>query len=112
MVFVSELRGGWWLRLGKHRIQRAGGDLEGVYDDKYCEDTRPRQFIDSQLDAAKQQHAGLCKLISAKAVTIHPSFLGVGETIYTEHTMKQFKQQGLDHQRATKLAQQLHAHSV
>eukprot|EP00983_Pelagomonas_calceolata_P054959 1143907-Pelagomonas_calceolata.AAC.4 len=75
---------------------------------KYCEDTRPQH----QLDAAKQQHADLCKLISAKAVTIHPILLGVGGNIYTEHTLKQFKQLGLDHQRATKLAQQLHAHSV
>ena len=75
---------------------------------KFCEDTRPEH----QLNAAKQQHADLCKLINAKAVTIHPILLGVGGTIYTEHTLKQFKQLGLDHQRATKLAQQLHAHSV
>eukprot|EP00983_Pelagomonas_calceolata_P065927 1148787-Pelagomonas_calceolata.AAC.1 len=49
---------------------------------------------------------------SAKAVNIHPIFLGVGGTIYTGHTLKQFRQLGLDHQRATKLAEQLHAHSV
>eukprot|EP00983_Pelagomonas_calceolata_P042220 1138393-Pelagomonas_calceolata.AAC.3 len=61
---------------------------------KYCEDTRPQH----QLDAAKQQHADLSRLISAKAVTIHPILLGVGWTIYTEHTLKQFKQLGLDHQ--------------
>ncbi|KAF5829548.1 putative carboxypeptidase [Dunaliella salina] len=61
---------------------------------------------------ACQQHSDLCKIISAKAVSIHPILLGVGGTIYTEHTMKQFKQLGLDHQRATRLAQQLHAHSV
>ena len=54
----------------------------------------------------------LCILISARAVTIHPILLGVGGSIYTEHTLKQFKQLGLDHQRATKLARQLHAHSV
>eukprot|EP00983_Pelagomonas_calceolata_P061822 1146993-Pelagomonas_calceolata.AAC.5 len=60
---------------------------------QYCEDTRPQH----QLNAAKQQHADLCKLISAKAATIHPILLGVGGTIYTEHTLKQFKQLGLDH---------------
>ena len=54
----------------------------------------------------------ICKLISAKAVTIHPILLGVGGSIYIEHTLKQFKQLGLDHYRATKLAKQLHAHSV
>ncbi|KAF5842012.1 eukaryotic translation initiation factor 3 subunit 8 N-terminus-domain-containing protein [Dunaliella salina] len=65
-----------------------------------------------QLNAAKQQHADLCTLINAKAVTVQPILLGAGGTIYTEHTLKQFKQLGLDHQCATKLAQQLHAHSV
>ena len=75
---------------------------------KFCEDTRPEH----QLNAAKQQHADLCKLKSAKAVTIHPILLGVGGSIYIEHTLKQFKQLGLDHQCATKLAKQLHAHSV
>jgi hypothetical protein len=75
---------------------------------KFCEDTRPEH----QLNAAKQQHADLCKLISAKVVTIHPILLGVGGSIYIEHTLKQFKQLGLDHQCATKLAKQLHAHSV
>eukprot|EP00983_Pelagomonas_calceolata_P052750 1142985-Pelagomonas_calceolata.AAC.5 len=40
------------------------------------------------------------------------NFLVVGGAIYTEHNLKQFKQLGLDHQRATKLAQQFHAHSV
>jgi len=75
---------------------------------KYCEDTRPEH----QLAAAQQQHAHLCKLIDAKAVTIHPILLGVGGTCYTEHTLNQFKKLGLDHQRATKLARQLHAHSA
>ena len=75
---------------------------------KFCEDTRPEH----QLNAAKQQHADLCKLISAEVVTIHPILLGVGGSICTEDTLKQFKQLGLDHQHATKLAKQLHAHSV
>ena len=47
-----------------------------------------------------------------QVVTIHPVLLGVGGSIYTEHTLKQFKQLGLDHQHSTKHAKQLHAHSV
>eukprot|EP00967_Tisochrysis_lutea_P120800 scaffold198403_cov17-Tisochrysis_lutea.AAC.1 len=42
---------------------------------------------------------------------MHPILLGVGGTIYAEHILEQSKQLGLDHQRAMKLAQQLHAHS-
>ncbi|KAF5838927.1 hypothetical protein DUNSADRAFT_1943 [Dunaliella salina] len=66
---------------------------------KFCEDKRPEH----QLNAAKQQHAELCKLINAKAVTIHPILLG---------SMKPFQKLGFNHQRATKLAQQFHVHSV
>eukprot|EP00983_Pelagomonas_calceolata_P052762 1142998-Pelagomonas_calceolata.AAC.1 len=75
---------------------------------KYCEDTRPGQ----QLEAAQRQRADLCKLIHAKVVTLHTIILGVGGTCFTEHTLNQFKQLGLDHQRANKLACKLHAHSV
>eukprot|EP00983_Pelagomonas_calceolata_P055290 1144087-Pelagomonas_calceolata.AAC.1 len=65
-----------------------------------------------QLEAAQRQHADLCKLINAKVVTPHTILLGVGGTCYTEHTLNQFKQLGLDHQRAIKLARKLHAHSI
>eukprot|EP00983_Pelagomonas_calceolata_P051026 1142228-Pelagomonas_calceolata.AAC.1 len=75
---------------------------------KYCEDTGPQH----QLDAAKQQHADLCKYISAKAVTIHPIILGVRGTCHIERTLNQFKKLDLDHQRAIKLAKTLHAHFV
>eukprot|EP00983_Pelagomonas_calceolata_P120154 1160678-Pelagomonas_calceolata.AAC.1 len=75
---------------------------------KYCEGTRPGQ----QLEVAQRQHANLCNPINAKAVTLHTLLLGVGGTCYTEHTLNQFKQLGLDHQRANKLACKLHAHSV
>eukprot|EP00983_Pelagomonas_calceolata_P110247 1159649-Pelagomonas_calceolata.AAC.14 len=75
---------------------------------KYCEDTRPGQ----QLEAAQRQHADLCKLISAKTVTLHTIPLGVTRTCYIEQTLDQFKQLGLDHQLAIKLACKLHAHSV
>eukprot|EP00983_Pelagomonas_calceolata_P076121 1153286-Pelagomonas_calceolata.AAC.1 len=68
---------------------------------KYCEDTRPGQ----QLEAAQRQHTDLNKLISAKVVSPHTILLGVGGTCYTDHTLNQFKQLGLDHQRAPKLAQ-------
>ena len=50
--------------------------------------------------------------INAKAVAIHPILLGVGGTCYIEHTLNQFKKLGLNHQRATKLARSLHAHSA
>eukprot|EP00983_Pelagomonas_calceolata_P101155 1158662-Pelagomonas_calceolata.AAC.6 len=64
------------------------------------------------IQAAQQQHADLCKLISAKALTLHTILLGVGGMCYTEHALNQFKQLGLDHQCAIKLADRLHAHSV
>eukprot|EP00983_Pelagomonas_calceolata_P061324 1146795-Pelagomonas_calceolata.AAC.2 len=38
--------------------------------------------------------------------------LGVGGTCYTELTLNQLKQLGLDHQHAIKLARKLHAYSV
>eukprot|EP00967_Tisochrysis_lutea_P012352 scaffold13867_cov20-Tisochrysis_lutea.AAC.1 len=79
---------------------------------KCFEDMRPGQ----QLQAAQRQHKDLCTLIGAKAVTPHTilQVVGVGGTFYTEHTLRlyQFKQLGLGHQRANKLACKLHAHSV
>eukprot|EP00983_Pelagomonas_calceolata_P120219 1160683-Pelagomonas_calceolata.AAC.7 len=71
-----------------------------IIEIKFCEDTRPEH----QLSAAKQQHANRCNLISTKAKTIYPILLGVGGTIYTEHSLKHLKKLRLDHQRATKLA--------
>eukprot|EP00983_Pelagomonas_calceolata_P072124 1151569-Pelagomonas_calceolata.AAC.3 len=64
------------------------------------------------MEAAQRQHADLCKNISGKAVTLHTILLGVSGTCYTKHTLYQFEQLGLDHQRAIKLASKLHAHSV
>ena len=75
---------------------------------KYCEDTRPEH----QLAAAQQQHAQLCNLIDAKAVTIQSILLGVCGTCYTEHIINQFKKLGPNHHRAMKLARSLHAHSA
>eukprot|EP00983_Pelagomonas_calceolata_P079713 1154828-Pelagomonas_calceolata.AAC.4 len=47
------------------------------------------------MEAAQRQHADLCKL-SAKAVTLHTTLLGVVGTFYAEHTLTGFKQLGLD----------------
>eukprot|EP00983_Pelagomonas_calceolata_P130379 1161679-Pelagomonas_calceolata.AAC.2 len=44
--------------------------------------------------------------------SLHTILLGVGGTIYTAHTLDQFKKLGIDPQRSTKLARKLHAHSV
>eukprot|EP00983_Pelagomonas_calceolata_P124408 1161104-Pelagomonas_calceolata.AAC.6 len=50
--------------------------------------------------------------ISGKALSLHTILLVVGRTCYTEHSLNQFIQLGLDHRRAIKLARKLHAHSV
>eukprot|EP00983_Pelagomonas_calceolata_P062413 1147305-Pelagomonas_calceolata.AAC.2 len=75
-----------------------------LIDIKYCENTRPGQ----QLEAAQRQHADLCKSISGKAVKSHTLLLGVGVTCCNDKG--QLKKLGLDHQRASKLARELHAH--
>jgi hypothetical protein len=43
---------------------------------------------------------------------VHIILLGVGGTIYSTHTLKPFKDLGLDSQRVKKLASKLHVHSV
>eukprot|EP00983_Pelagomonas_calceolata_P066152 1148891-Pelagomonas_calceolata.AAC.1 len=77
---------------------------------KYCEDTRPK----NQLEASKQQHRDLCRnyLRASAQVTLHTILLGVGEIIYTPHTLEPLKELGLDTHTAIKLALKLHAHSV
>eukprot|EP00983_Pelagomonas_calceolata_P007428 242313-Pelagomonas_calceolata.AAC.1 len=74
---------------------------------KYCEDTRPGQ----KLEAAQWQHADFCKNVSGKAMTLHIILLGVGGTCYNGH-IDQLKISGLDHRQASKLASELHTHSV
>eukprot|EP00983_Pelagomonas_calceolata_P017656 554047-Pelagomonas_calceolata.AAC.5 len=64
------------------------------------------------MKAAQWQHADLCKNVSENIATQHTILLGVGGTCCTEHTLNKFKQLGLDHQHAIKLAHKLHAHSV
>jgi len=75
---------------------------------KYCEDTGPQ----NQLNAAKEQHKDLCNILQGASVTLHIILLGVGGTIYNTHTLKPFKELGLDSQRVKKLASKLHVHSV
>ena len=75
---------------------------------KYCEGTRPN----NQLEASKQKHKELCRNLQGAKITLHTILLGVGGTIYIPHTLDQLIQLGLDTQRATKLANKLHAHSV
>jgi len=75
---------------------------------KYCEDTRPQ----NQLNAAKEQHKDLCIILQGASITLHIILLGVGGTIYNTHTLKPFKELGLDSQRVKKLASKLHVHSV
>jgi hypothetical protein len=65
---------------------------------KYCEDTRPQ----NQLNAAKEQHKDLCNILQEASVTLHIILLGVGGTIYNTHTLKPFKELGLDSQRVKK----------
>jgi len=75
---------------------------------KYCEDTRPQ----NQLNAAKEQHKDLCNIFRGASVTLHIILLGVSGTIYNTHTLKPFKELGLDSLRVEKLASKLHVHSV
>jgi len=126
--------GGWFLRSGRGQLRENGStsaappatsratnprqhqpkDLSKPRRDihlveiKYCEDTRPQ----NQLNAAKEQHRDLYKILQGASITLHIILLGVGGTIYNIHTLKPFKELGLDFQRVQKLASKLHVHSV
>eukprot|EP00983_Pelagomonas_calceolata_P122229 1160887-Pelagomonas_calceolata.AAC.3 len=65
---------------------------------KYCKDTRPG----AQLKASQQQHSGLCKQLEGAETALHTVLLGVGGTIYTAHTLDQFKKLGIDTLRSSK----------
>jgi len=58
------------------------------------------------------QYNELCKQLQGAEINIHPILLGVGGTIYTAHTLDQFKKLGIDSQRSETFAKKLHAHSV
>jgi len=51
-------------------------------------------------------------ILQGASVTLHIIHLGVSGTIYKTHTLKPFKELGLDSQRVEKLASKLHVHSV
>jgi len=63
-----------------------------------------------------ERHKGtaqdLCNILQRASVTLHIILLGVGGTIYNTHTLKPFKELGLDSQRVRQLASKLHVHSV
>jgi len=63
-------------------------------------------------NVAKEQHKDLCNILQGASVTLHIILLGVGGTIYNTHTLKLFKELGLNSQRIKKLASKLHVHSV
>jgi hypothetical protein len=125
--------GRWVLRSGRGQLRETGNnpaappatsratnprqhqpkDLNKTWRDihlvkiKYCEDTRPQ----NQMNAATKQHKDLCNILQGASVTLHIILLGVGGTIYNTHTLKPFKDLGLDSQRVKKLASKLHVHS-
>jgi len=122
----TNVLGGWVLRSGREQLRETGStsaaptatstpkDLNKTWRDihlveiKYCEDTRPQ----NQLNAAKEQHKDLCNILQGASVTLRIILLGVGGTIYNTHTLKPFKELGLDSQRVKKLASKLHVHFV
>ena len=71
---------------------------------KYCEDTRPERRKGTAQRSL--QH-------SPRSLRYSPHhLLGVGGTIYNTHTLKPFKELGLDSQSDKKLASKVHVHSV
>ena len=65
-----------------------------------------------QLSPAQEQHKGRCSIVRGASITLHTILLGVGGTIYNNHTLESFKELGLNSQRVKKLASKLHVHSV
>ena len=66
---------------------------------KYCKDARPQ----NQLNTV--QETGRCSILRGASVTLHTILLGVGGTIYNNHTLESFKELGLNSQRVKKVAQ-------
>jgi len=73
-----------------------------------CEDTR----LKNQLHAAHKQHKDICTLLQKAFITLYISLLGMGGTIYNNHTLEPFKELGLNSHWVKKLASKLHVHSV
>ena len=74
---------------------------------KYCEDVRTLDRRISQRRAGTAQRLLLHP--SRSSVTLHTILLGVGGTIYNNHTLEPFKELGLDPLRANKLAFKRHS---
>jgi len=87
----------------QHRPKDLSKPRRDIYlvEMKYCEDTRP------QLNAAMEQHKDLCNILQEASNTLHTILLGVGGTISNTHTLKPFKELGLDSQRDMKLASKI-----
>jgi len=73
----------------------------------------------NQLSAAQErirtvfeQHECLCTILQGASVTLHTILLGVGGTIYNNHTLEPFKEPDLKFKKTKKLASKPHDHSV
>ena len=62
---------------------------------KYCEDTGPQ----NQLNAAKEYYKDLCNILQGSLRYSPHHSLGVGHLQHTLHTLKPFKELGLDSQK-------------
>jgi len=119
--------GGSWGRPGAHQQHRQPladpscfprqhrpKDLRILWRDihlievKYCEDTQPQ----NQLSAVQEQQKGLCSILQGVSFTLRTILLGVGGTIYNNHTLEPFKELSLDSQTVKKFASKLHVDSV
>ena len=52
----------------------------------------------NQLSAAQEQHKGLRTILQGAAVALHTIRLGVGGTVYSNHTLEPIIELGLDSQ--------------
>ena len=126
--------GGWVLRSGRGQLRKTGSTSAAPPATSTA--TNPRQHrpkdlnnlarhpprrdqvlwghqTSDQLNAArKTAQRPLLHLLQGASVSLHIILLGVGGTIYNTHTLKPFKELGLDSQRVKKLASKLHVHSV
>jgi hypothetical protein len=60
-----------------------------------------------------EQQEGLCTILQGTSVlTLHTILLGVGGTIYNNHSLEPLKELGLDSQRVKRLAPKLHVRCV
>jgi len=60
----------------------------------------------------QEQQKGLCSILQGVSFTLRTILLGVGGTIYNNHTLEPFKELSLDSQTVKKFASKLHVDSV